>query len=311
VTVRQPRPALGTVLASLPHRSLVSTARELEQLGLDELWLVEDCFQYGAVSATAAILASTERIGVGVGLFPAAVRNAAIFAMELATIAELYPGRLTVGLGHGVEAWMRQIGARPANRVVALSEILVAVRRLLAGETVSLDGRFVALDEVVLEQPPLTVPPVLVGTTGERGVALAASDSDGLLLPEGSGPAAVAWARGVLGPDRRLVVYAWLSLADTRSQALDALAPAIERWRSMGLYGTLAELGRSDPGGGEPVPGLELAGPPGACAEGIETLARAGADAVVLVPAGDDRDAQLRRFAAEVLPLLGDAGQGA
>jgi 5,10-methylenetetrahydromethanopterin reductase len=304
VTPRQPRPALGTVLASLPHRSLVSTACELERLGLDELWLVEDCFQYGAVSATAAVLASTERVGVGVGVFPAAVRNAAIFAMELATIAELFPGRLTVGLGHGVESWMRQIGARPRDRVVALGEMLVAVRRLLAGETVTLAGRFVTLEDVVLEQPPQTVPPVLVGTTGERGVALAASDSDGLVLPEGAGPAAVAWARGVLGPNRRLVVYAWLSLQDTRSRALEALAPAIERWRSMGLYGKLAELGRADPGGGDPAPGLELAGPPETCAAGIETLARAGADAVVLVPVGDDPRRQLERFAAEVLPLL-------
>ena len=231
------------MLASVPHRSLVATARELEALGLDELWLVEDCFQYGAVSATAAILASTSRIAVGVGLFPAAVRNAAIFAMELATIAELYPGRLTVGLGHGVESWMRQIGARPSDRVVALREMVTAVRGLLAGETVTLDGRFVTLDDVMLEQPPETVPPVLVGTTGKRGVALAASASDGLVLPEGSGPSAVAWARRVLGPHRRLVVYAWLSLQGSRAQALETLAPAIERWRR----GAVREAGGARP----------------------------------------------------------------
>jgi 5,10-methylenetetrahydromethanopterin reductase len=304
VNARERRPSLGTVLSSVPHRTLVSTAREHEQLGFDELWLVEDCFQYGAISAAAAILASTERIGIGVGLFPAAPRNAAIFSMELATIAELFPGRLTVGLGHGVESWMRQIGARPPDRVVALGEMVVAVRRLLAGETVSLAGRFVTLDDVVLEQPPATVPAVLVGTTGERGVALAASTSDGLLLPEGSGPAAVAWARGLLGADQRLVVYAWLSVQDTRAQALDALAPAIEHWQGLGLYGKLVELGRADPGGGEPAPGLELVGPPEACAAGFAALASAGADAIVLFPVGDDRPQQLQRFAAEVLPLL-------
>ena len=111
---------IGAVLPSVRSRDLVAHGRELDALGFDELWLVEDCFEYGGVSGAASILASTERIGVGVGLFPVAVRNPAILAMELATIAELYPGRMTAGIGHGVEAWMRQIDARPADRLVAL-----------------------------------------------------------------------------------------------------------------------------------------------------------------------------------------------
>ncbi len=129
-----------------------------------------------------------------------AVRNPAILAMELATIAELFPGRMTAGVGHGVESWMRQIDARPANRLVALQELLIVVRRLLAGETVTFDGRWAHLDDVVLDQPPAVAPPLVVGTTGERGIAIAAEHGDGLLLPEGSGVAAVRWARELLGP---------------------------------------------------------------------------------------------------------------
>jgi 5,10-methylenetetrahydromethanopterin reductase len=297
--------AIGAALPRVPHRELVAHGRVLDAAGFDELWLVEDCFQYGGVSSAAAILASTERIGVGVGLFPVAVRNPAILAMELATIAELYPGRMTAGVGHGVEAWMRQIDARPANRLVALQELLIVVRRLLAGELVTFQGRWAKLDDVVLDQPPAVPPPLVVGTTGERGIAIAAEHSDGLLLPEGSGAAAVRWARELLGPDRRLVVYSWMRIEDSSAQALDALAPSIASWEQAGSYPQLLELVRGEPGyDGSLAPVVSVAGPAEACAAGVRRLIEAGADAVVVSPVGDDPLAQLQRFAAEVLPLL-------
>ena len=80
-------------------------------------------------------LAATERLTVGVGLLPAAVRNAAIAAMEIAALARVFPGRFVPAFGHGVEDWMLQIDARPSNRVIALEEIVSAVRRLDRGET--------------------------------------------------------------------------------------------------------------------------------------------------------------------------------
>jgi alkanesulfonate monooxygenase SsuD/methylene tetrahydromethanopterin reductase-like flavin-dependent oxidoreductase (luciferase family) len=300
--------AIGAALPRVPHRELVTYGRELEALGFDELWLVEDCFQYGGVSSAAAILASTERIGVGVGLFPVAVRNPAILAMELATIAELYPGRMTAGVGHGVEAWMRQIDARPANRLVALQELLIAVRRLLAGETVTLDGRWAHLDQVVLDQPPTVPPPLVVGTTGERGIAIAAEHADGLLLCEGSGVAAVRWAAELLGQRSRLVVYSWMRIEDTSAQALAVLTPRAEGWEQAGSYPQLLALARSEPGyDGSLAPVVSLAGPAPACAAGVRRLVEAGADAVVISPIGDDPLAQLQRFAAEALPLLAPA----
>ncbi len=298
--------AIGAALPRVPHRELVAQGRALDAAGFDELWLVEDCFLYGGVSSAAAILASTERIGVGVGLFPVAVRNPAILAMELATIAELFPGRMTAGVGHGVESWMRQIDARPPNRLVALEELLIVVRRLLAGERVTLDGRWAHLDDVALDQPPGVAPPLVVGTTGERGIAIAAEHGDGLLLPEGSGGDAVRWARELLGPDRRLVVYTWMRIEDSSAQALDVMRPRIEQWEQDGSYPQLVELARAEPGSddGSLVSLVSLAGPAAACAAGVRRLAEAGADAVVLSPVGDDPLAQLQRFAAEVLPLV-------
>ena len=78
---------------------------------------------------------------VAIGLLPAAMRNPALAAMEIAGLARLHPGRFAAAFGHGVEPWMRQIDARPANRLAALEETVAAVRALLAGESLTVHGR--------------------------------------------------------------------------------------------------------------------------------------------------------------------------
>jgi 5,10-methylenetetrahydromethanopterin reductase len=289
-----------------PPEELLEFARGAERDGFAELWLVEDCFLVGGLTMAASALAVTERVRVGIGLLPAAMRNPAIAAMEIAGLARLHPGRLTVTFGHGVEDWMRQIGARPPNRLAALEEIAGAVRRLLAGEPVSMDGRHVHLDDVRLAHVPSEPPPILIGTTGPRALAIAGRVADGFLLAEGSGPDAVRWARGIAGGTA--CVYAWLSVDDDRDAAAEALRPGLESWRRMGLYPRLFELA----GVGEDATALDLdqvramavAGDPDDCARAVRALGDAGADSVIVVPRHEDHDAQVTRFAADVLPRL-------
>ena len=89
---------------------MTAYAQRAERLGFDTLWVVEDCFLGGGIAQTVAALAATSRITVGIGILPAAARNPAFAAMELATVAGLYPGRVIVGIGHGMRGWMRQAG---------------------------------------------------------------------------------------------------------------------------------------------------------------------------------------------------------
>jgi len=288
---------LGVLVgAKQPVAELPAAVRAAEAAGFDELWLAEDCFLHGGLTAAATALALSERLTVGAGLLPAAVRNPAIAAMEIATLALLHPGRVQIAFGHGVESWMRQIAARPPNRLVLLEEVVRATRALLHGETVDATGRFVSLTDVRLEQPPATPPEILVGTTGERGIAIAARAADGLVVPEGTSEPAIRWARGLLG-DGRLVVYSWLRIEDDATAAHAVLEPIVQRWRDGGLYPVLAaQAGALD--------GLAVVGSAQDCAAAVRRRGEAGADTVVLVPAGPDPDAQVARFAAEVLPLL-------
>ena len=172
---------LGVVLPpDLPSQEVRDFIREADELGFDELWVVEDCFLRGGIAQAAVALASTDRIHVGIGILPAGARNPAFAAMELATLADLFPGRVTVGVGHGMPDWMRQVGAWPASPVTLLREHLTALRRLLHGDRVTsgADGanRYVQLRDVQLAGPPAELPLVFAGVRGEKSLDAVSDD---------------------------------------------------------------------------------------------------------------------------------------
>jgi len=160
-------------------------ARAAEQAGLAQLWIWEDCFKESGIATAAAMLGTTSRMTVAIGLLPAPLRNVALTAMEISTLARLFPGRLTVGVGHGVQDWMGQVGARAASPMTLLREYVTALSALLRGERVTTHGQYVRLDDVALDFPPLIVPPLLVGGIRPRTVSLAGELADGLIMPGG------------------------------------------------------------------------------------------------------------------------------
>ncbi|MFE9027128.1 LLM class flavin-dependent oxidoreductase [Streptomyces iakyrus] len=288
---------LGAVFRpQLAPERLRSVARLADDAGLEELWLWEDCFREGGISTAAAALAWTERVRVGVGLLPVPLRNVAITAMEAASLHRMFPGRAILGVGHGVQDWMGQVGARVQSPVTLLREHLLALRALLSGERVTVDGRYVKLDDVALDWPP-EVPHggVLAGATGPRSLRLTGEAADGTILTASTNAEGVRTARRLVEEGRaaagreagphRLVVY-----------LLTATGPdAAARLR--------AELTAE---GDEAVPDLGVAGDARAVAEAVGRLVEAGADSVVLQPTADEPDPEgFVRFAAEeVRPLV-------
>jgi 5,10-methylenetetrahydromethanopterin reductase len=289
-------PALGFVVRpEHPPEDLPALAAGVEAAGFDELWLWEDCFFAGGIAATSAALAATSRIRVGLGIMPAPVRNPAFAAMEVAALARLHPGRLSAGIGHGVDAWMRQIGAKPASQLALLEETVVAIRALLAGLEVTTDGRYVSLDGVRLDHPPHEPPPIFTGVRRARSLALSGRVADGTILSEPSSPRYVEWARAQIAATRphRLTVYAWFSMDADGAAARAALRPLLDERAAEG--GPQFEFGAG-------VEDMTVAGTPEECAAAIRALGDAGADAVVLLPPQPGVDP--RAIAPTLLPLL-------
>jgi alkanesulfonate monooxygenase SsuD/methylene tetrahydromethanopterin reductase-like flavin-dependent oxidoreductase (luciferase family) len=221
-----------------PPERLRAAVEAAEAAGVDELWLWEDCFLEGGLTTAAAALAWSERITVGIGLLPVPFRNPALAAMELATLARLFPGRLTVALGHGVQDWMRQVGAAVDSPMTLLREHTTAVRALLAGETVDVRGRYVQLDQVTLDWPPAEPPTLLVGARGPKTVALAGEVSDGVLLDTVTELDVVRRARKLVG-DKHVAVYTPIKPSLAASAVRDWMAELVEAGAdSVILHGT-------------------------------------------------------------------------
>lgn len=288
----------------------------MEGLGFDELWVIEDCFLSGGLVMAASALAATRRLRVGLGLMPVPLRNAALAAMEIGTLARLHPGRFTAAFGHGVREWMDQAGALPPQRMSALAEVTSAVRSLLAGEEVTSSGSHVRLTAVALDSPPDRPPPILIGSTGPRGLALAGAHADGFLLPEGCGPpfiaGAVAQASAAAPHDRPplAVVYAWMRVEDEEERARIALRPVVDDWIERGLFPqAAAAAGIASAMTSDAVPAslaakLAIVGDPPACAAAARRFIQAGAGTLVLAAVGPDHDRQYERFARDVLPAI-------
>lgn len=201
-----------------PAADIARQARAVEQAGYDELWVIEDLFYTAGPSLAAAALTATDTLGVGIGVMPAAVRNPAATAMEIATLAAMAPGRFHAGVGHGVQDWMAQIGAREASPVTLLEETIVAVRRLLAGERFSSDGRYVTLDDVALVTPPHPTPRVSTGVRGPKSLQMSGRCADGTILAELCSPAYLRWAReqievGGGGASHRITVFCSIAVS--------------------------------------------------------------------------------------------------
>ncbi|MFE3259070.1 LLM class flavin-dependent oxidoreductase [Nocardia sp. NPDC059229] len=277
-----------------PPERLRDVVRAADESGLDELWLWEDCFLEGGIATAAAALAWSERVRVGVGVLPVPLRNVAVTAMELATLERMFPGRGIWGVGHGVQDWMGQVGERVASPIALLREYLDALRALLAGQRITVQGRYVRLDDVALDWPPVAAPPILAAATGPRTLSVVGEAADGVILTSSTPADGIRTAAGIVRAARPealaaqpypIVVYL---LAATGSGAAERVA---------------AEL-RAE--GRDTIPDIGVAGDAQAIADTVLRWIEAGATSVVLQPTGDEPDpVGFVRFAAEqVRPLV-------
>jgi alkanesulfonate monooxygenase SsuD/methylene tetrahydromethanopterin reductase-like flavin-dependent oxidoreductase (luciferase family) len=267
-----------------PPERLRAIARAADEAGLAELWLWEDCFLAGGISAAAAALAWTDRLKVGIGIMPVPFRNVAITAMEIATLARISGGRALPGVGQGVQEWMGQVGNRAASPLTLLREYATALRALLRGEEVTTKGRYVNLDAVRLDWPPAEVPPLYVGSTGPKTLALGGEVGDGTILTGGTSPAGVAAAK--------------THIAATAPHELVVFVPA-----AFGP-GATERLREQQQRYGIDVPGVS--GSPEEMAAGLREFVDAGATKLILQPTTDDPDPVgfVRQVAEEIRPLI-------
>jgi probable F420-dependent oxidoreductase len=190
---------------------LLDMIRAIEDLGYDSIWVGEHLLYrwpgreprgpWEAWSLLAAIAASTSRAEFGPLVACTAFHNPAVLAKQAATIDEISGGRLILGLGAGWnETEFRAFGIPFDHRIARFEEAFTIVRSLLRDGAVDFEGTYhQARDcELLPRGPRPTGPPLMIGSTGERMLRIAAPHVDSWnawYADTGNSPAGVAALR--------------------------------------------------------------------------------------------------------------------
>ena len=268
---------LPEVERRVPWPDYLAMARAAEDVGFDSIWVGDHLLYRGdgreergpwdAWALLAALAAHTERVRLGPLVACTAFAPPGLLARRAAAVQEISGGRLVLGLGAGWnETEFRAFGLPFDHRASRFGEAFEIIRRLLAGERVTFEGRFERVQDAVLLPRPVTPPPLMIGSTGERVLRLAL-------------PHVAAWN----------IWYDWFGNTPEgfarENERVSRLLQEAGRepsdvLRSATVFVTLDRGRRDRPHTDEVRP---LAGSPAAIARGLAELAAAGVAEAILV----------------------------
>lgn len=143
------------------YAQVAEQAELADALGYDTFFVAEHHFhQYGAVPNPAVMLAAlaqrTKRLRLGSAISILTFHHPLTVAESYAMVDVLSGGRLVLGVGSGyLKHEFAGYAVDPAEKRERFDEALAVVRAALAGETVTAQGRFSAVDGVRINVPPV------------------------------------------------------------------------------------------------------------------------------------------------------------
>jgi alkanesulfonate monooxygenase SsuD/methylene tetrahydromethanopterin reductase-like flavin-dependent oxidoreductase (luciferase family) len=315
----------------------IASVRKAEECGYELAWLVDSQILWqDAYVYLAHGLAATERITFGTAVTNPVTRHVTVSASFFATLADLHPERVIVGIGRG-DSSLRTMGMPPA-RTAHLAEYVRSLRKLLSGEAAALGEAEVGLRW--LERDPRI--PIMMSGTGPRNLRLAGALADRVMLYVGVTPEAIRWALGHVHEGARsaerdpgavkVSILCAMHVADDH----DAAATAC-RWAPAACANHIADMARHNPDHDMPevmrrllaardaydyysghldsdadhtaylttelVDDFAIAGPVDHCLKKLEALAAVGVDEVSVAYNNGSFD-QMERVGAEIVPAL-------
>jgi alkanesulfonate monooxygenase SsuD/methylene tetrahydromethanopterin reductase-like flavin-dependent oxidoreductase (luciferase family) len=277
---------------------LRATLVRIDALGLDHVTLGDHVSFRGGVGydglVQAGAVLAAGRLPVHVAVYLLPLRHPVLVARQLASIAELAPGRIVFGVGvggddrHEVEV----SGVDPSTRGRRTDESLEILCPLLSGEEVTFHGRCFDVDAARILPAPSPRIPILVGGRSDAALRRAGRFADGWIgvwaTPERFGTTVAAVERradenGRESVEWRHELLVWCGFGASRDAARADLASAMEQ-----LYRLPFErFERTSP-----------SGTPRDVADALAPYLEAGVTSFDIVAAGADTERALEGAAA-------------
>jgi len=157
-----------------------------ESHGFEAVWQAESRLVRDAIVPMAAYAAVTDRIKIGSGVINNWTRNIGLLAATFLTLDDLAPGRIICGIGAWWDPLAKNVGIERRKPLLAMSETIEIMRRLLNMERVTFHGEFHNVDGIELDvvhgrREPREVQ-IMIGATGDKMMELAGEIADGAVL---------------------------------------------------------------------------------------------------------------------------------
>lgn len=281
-----------------------------EEVGFESGWVMEQVIgptpQLAPLELLAWAAAVTTRLRLGVAVVVSSLHDPLQLAASVTAVDRLSHGRLDLGLSPG--GGFRKFEAFGVDRdtfVSRFTEGLDLMKAAWSDESrVTFHGRFRELDDLPISPKPVQRPhpPIWFGGSAPKALARAVRHGDAFLGAGSSTTAAFAEQVPVLraeldAQDKDVSDFpigkrVYLCVDDDADRARERAVEGLRR-----IYGRMKGI--------EDVP---VAGTVDDVVAGLDEVAEAGAELLLLNPVGadvgEDRE-QLERLAAEVVPRLG------
>ena len=333
----------AALLNEFERDELVRTVRAVDaDLEYENLFVSDERFYRNTYAQLALTAEHTESIGLATGVTNPYTRNPVFTASAIATIDELSDGRAFLGLGAGSPMVLDPIGIEQQNPIGTVKDAVTAIRRLQAGDSVTVEREEFELQNVGLDFTPERTVPIYVAGRGPQILSLGGHVGDGVIA--GAGLTSVdgmeyAMERIETGArrgdrsvdDLDIVCWAFLSISEDRDVALDAVTPLVarivravptktleaigvpredaERVKELGEIDDVSPAQLREGVSRDVVEQFSIVGTPTQCREHVERLLEIGVDHIAVLAFENEENGirgNLEMFSNEVVDVIDD-----
>lgn len=219
-----------------PYWKIAGYAILSENRGFSNLWVTDHYTNRNVYVTLAAAAMYTNKISLGTGVTNPYMVNPVITAQAIATLNDLAPGRVVLGIGAGDKTTLEAVGMEMPKPLAAVSETIDLFRKLTSGETVAFQGEVFHTAGARLSFKPKNKIPVYVGAQGPKMLEMAGRIGDGVLI-NASHPKDVEYAvkcasegmrqANKTASDVDIAAYTSFSVNEELKKALKAATPVV------------------------------------------------------------------------------------
>ena len=219
-----------------PYWKIAAFGLLAETNNFNNMWITDHYSNRNVYTTLTAAALYTNKIIFGTGVTNPWMVNPVITAEAIASLDEIAPGRIILGMGAGDKTTLEEVGVAMGKPLAAVRESIEIFRKLTAGESVAYQGDVFKTAGAKLKFKPKNKIPVYVGAQGPKMLELAGKIGDGVLV-NASHPSDIGYAVklanegakqvGKKPGDVDVAAYTSFSVSDDLKKAIKAASSVV------------------------------------------------------------------------------------